>query len=305
MAIKHLKTFIMIAEMGSFSAAAERLFITQSAVSMQMKALEEEWRVTLFNRTTRPPVLNRRGWMLVPQAKALVEQYEALKAAAGAAASELIGSIRVGVVPSAATDLLPDVMFRLRQSHPGLTIRAESGLSAELLFRVGQGRLDAAVMTEPDRLEAGIVSELVRSEELKLFARRDLVRPDTHEMLSACPFIRFSSDMGVGRIVDEALRSRGIKVNAIVELDSIEAILGMVHLGLGISMIPEHSTSRRLKGDLSIISLVPPIMRNVVLVARREKAELPAIGLLHETFRAVAAKPVRSSVAGSGRLENR
>jgi DNA-binding transcriptional LysR family regulator len=294
MAFKHLKTFVMVAETGSFSAAAERLFITQSAVSMQMKALEDEWRVTLFDRKKRPPVLNRRGWTLVPQAKALVEQYEAMKAAAGAAASELIGLIRIGVVPSAATDLLPDVMFSLRRSHPGLTIRAESGLSAELLFKVGQGRLDAAVMTEPDRLEAGVVSELVRSEELKLFAHRDLVRPDAREMLSTCPFIRFSSDMGVGRIVDEALRSRGIKVNAIVELDSIEAILGMVHLGLGIALIPEHSTSRRRKGPLSVISLVPPIMRNLVLIARREKARFPAIGLLHETFRTVAAKPARS-----------
>jgi DNA-binding transcriptional LysR family regulator len=84
-------------------------------------------------------------------------------------------------------------------------------------------------------------------------------------------------------------------VNAIVELDSIEAILGMVHLGLGIAMIPEHSTSRRQKGrPLSVISLVPPIMRNLVLIARREKSGRPAIGLLHETFRTVAAKPARS-----------
>jgi DNA-binding transcriptional LysR family regulator len=134
------------------------------------------------------------------------------------------------------------------------------------------------------------LSELVRSEELKLFAHHDLVLSDAREMLSNCPFIRFSSAMGVGRIVDETLRSRGIKVNAIVELDSIEAILGMVHLGLGIAIIPEHSTSRRLEGTLSEMSLVPPIRRNVVLVARREQLELPAIGILHETFRAVAAK---------------
>lgn len=298
MGIKQLKTLVMIAECGGFSAAAERLFITQSAVSLQMKALEEEWRVTLFDRRTRPPVLNRHGWMLVRRARALVEQYDALKAAAGAPAAELIGSLRIGVVPSAATDLLPEVLLRLRQAHPGLTTHAESGLSAELVFKVGQGRLDAAVVTEPDRLDVGMVAELVRREELKLFAHQDLVLPALEEMLSTRPFIRFSSAMGVGRIVDEALRSRGIKVNAILELDSIEAILGMVHLGLGIAIIPEHSTSRRLAGSLRGLPLTPPITRNLVLVARREQAELPAIGILSETFRAVAGREADAGQAG-------
>jgi DNA-binding transcriptional LysR family regulator len=287
MAIKHLKTLIMIAECGGFSAAAERLFITQSAVSMQMKALEDEWRVTIFDRTTRPPVLNRHGWMLIPRARALVDQYDALKA--GAAMHELIGSLRVGVVPSAATALLPHVLLELRRDHPGLTTRAESGLSAELLFKVGQGRLDAAVVTEPDRLDVGMVAELVRTEELKLFAHRDLILSDADEMLRSCPFIRFSSAMGVGRIVDEALRSRGIKVNAVLELDSIEAILEMVQLGLGIAILPDQATFRHLTGDVSVLSLLPPVQRSLVLVARREYVELPAIRILGETFRSVGA----------------
>lgn len=296
MSIKHLKTLIMIAECGGFSAAAERLFITQSAVSMQMKALEDDWRVTLFDRRTRPPVLNRQGWMLIPQAQALVDQYDALKA--GAATHELIGSLRVGVVPSAATALLPQVLLDLRQDYPGLTTRAESGLSAELLFKVGQGRLDAAVVTEPDRLDVGMVAELIRTEDLKLFARRDVTLPDVDEMLRTCPFIRFSSAMGVGRIVDEALRARGIKVNAVLELDSIEAILEMVQLGLGIAILPEQAASRRTAG-VSVSPLQMPIRRSLVLVARREYAELPAIRILGDAFRAAAARPPGASARAS------
>jgi DNA-binding transcriptional LysR family regulator len=288
MAIKHLRTLIMIAECGGFSAAAERLFITQSAVSMQMKALEEEWRVTLFDRSTRPPVLNRQGWMLIPRARALVDQYDALKAAASAATQELVGSLRLGVVPSATTTLLPDVLLRLRQAHPGLAVRAESGLSAELVFKVGQGRLDAAVVTEPDRLEVGLASEIIRSEELKLFAREDLVLPSVETTLSVQPFIRFNSAMGVGRIVEEALRAKGIKTNAVLELDSIEAILGMVQLGLGVAIVPEHSPTHRLGRQLKAISLSPPLKRNLIMVSRREFAEMPAISILGDTFRAVA-----------------
>jgi DNA-binding transcriptional LysR family regulator len=288
MSIRHLKTLAMIAECGGFSAAAERLFITQSAVSLQMKTLEDEWRITLFDRSTRPPVLNRHGWTLVRRAKTLIDQYEALKASVHAASSELLGSLRIGVVPSAATNLLPLVLLRLRNSHPGLTVHAESGLSAELMFKVVQGRLDAAVVTEPDRPEIGLATELVRQEELKLFAHDDLVLPDVREMLSVRPFIRFSSAMGVGRIVDEALRARNIKVNAVLELDSIEAILGMVHLGIGIAILPEYSTEPRRNHRRRELSLDPPILRNLVLVARREYAGLPAILSLLETFRVVA-----------------
>ncbi|MFT7391998.1 MAG: DNA-binding transcriptional LysR family regulator [Paracoccaceae bacterium] len=286
MDIKRLRTLVMVAETGGFSAAADRLFITQSAVSMQMKALEADWRVTLFDRSTRPPSLTRRGWTLARRARALVEQYELLQSGAGE--GDLVGSLRVGVVPSAATDLLPQAMLRLRSSHPGLTVRARSGLSADLMAMVGQGRLDAAVVTAPDRLEAGMVAERVRSEELKLFARHDLVMADVGRMLESRPFLQFSGAMGVGRIVDEALRARGIRVNAIAELDSIEAILGMVHLGLGIAILPEHSMAGRAGGDLARIALSPPIRREVALVARRDFMALPEIGLLLETFQAVA-----------------
>ena len=291
MSLKNLRTFVTVAETGSFSAAAERLFLTQSAVSMQIKALEEEWGVTLFDRKLRPPVLNRRGWMLVDPARALVDQYDRLKATAGTATAELVGSVRVGVVPSAATLLLPEVMVRLRRAHPGLTVLAESGLSQELMFKVSQGRLDAAVVTGPDSAEVGIVARLVRREELKLFAHPDLVLPDARDMLATRPFIRFSSTIGIGRIVDEALRARGItKLNAIMELDSFEAILEMVQLKLGIAILPEHSTSRRLTGKLSQLSLDPPITRNLTLVAKKERLEFPAIGVLHQTFQAVASQ---------------
>lgn len=289
MGIRPLRTLVMIADCGGFSAAAERLFVTQSAVSLQMKALEEAWRVTLFDRTTRPPVLNRQGWSLVQRARPLLDQYDALRASVHAAPSALEGSLRIGVVPSAAAGLLPHVLLRLRESHPALALHAESGLSAELAFKVGQGRLEAAVVTEPERLEIGLTAGLIRQEALKLFAHETLVLPDPREMLASRPFIRFSGAMGVGRIVDEALRARGIRVNAILELDSIEAILGMVRLGLGIAILPEHSALPGPDSRLRALPFDPAVCRNLVLVARREHAALPAVAFLLETFRSVAA----------------
>ena len=95
MNLRHLRTFVTIAETGSFQAAAERLFLTQSAVSMQMKALEETLQAELFDRGKRPPVLSAHGRALLDRARDLVDQVENFRRAA-AGGDELLGSLTLG-----------------------------------------------------------------------------------------------------------------------------------------------------------------------------------------------------------------
>src|SRR5690606_26789473 len=90
MGIRQLRTLVEIADGGSFSAAARRLYLTQSAVSMQMKALEDELRVALFDRACRPPVLNSVGWRLVEEARAIIERYETLRSTAAGPIGDLV-----------------------------------------------------------------------------------------------------------------------------------------------------------------------------------------------------------------------
>lgn len=289
MDFKSLRTFIAVAEAGSFSEAAHRLCVTQSAVSMHIKAMERDWNVTLFDRTSRPPILTQRGWTLLAEARELLARYEKMKVMAGARLQAMAISVRIGVVPSIATELLPEVMRQLNRDHAGLTVRAESGLSADLQFQVSQGRLDAAVVTGMERIEVGMAVDHIRTEELQLFAHPELMKADVHETIRSSPFIRFSSSINIGRIVDEHLRLQGLgNVNAIAELDSVEAILGMVRLQLGVAILPVSLASRLSGVGLAKSSLSPPVVREVIMVARKENAEQPAVAAIRETFQAVA-----------------
>src|SRR5262249_12148555 len=100
MSIRQLRTLVAVADGGSFNVAAQRLYMTQSAVSMQMKALDLDMRTKLFDRTSRPPVLNSSGWRLVDEARQIIERYDALRRLATAPTAGLSGSVRLGVVPS-------------------------------------------------------------------------------------------------------------------------------------------------------------------------------------------------------------
>ncbi|CAE6959126.1 Hydrogen peroxide-inducible genes activator [Paraburkholderia domus] len=287
MDIRQLRTLVAVADGGSFSAAADRLFMTQSAVSMQMKALEEHLGATLFDRTCRPPMLNSRGLFFVQHARSVIDGFDALAKIAKTREGTLVGTVRVGVIPSVATSLLPPALLRLRQVYPSLLVKIVSGLSPELAFKVQQRDLDVAIVTEPERIDVTSVFDPIRIEELKLVVHRELVHGSVREMLERYRFIRFNATMGVGRIVDAALRSMNVATNDVMELDSIELIARFVGMKLGITIIPSCCVPPDLSTALSEFSLEPAVHRRVGFVTRRGNLDAPNVQAVAEMFRAI------------------
>jgi DNA-binding transcriptional LysR family regulator len=291
MSIKQLRTLVAVADGGSFNVAAQRLYMTQSAVSMQMKALELDMRTKLFDRTSRPPVLNSSGWRLVDEARQLIERYDALRLLATAPAAGLSGSVRLGVVPSVATHLLPQTLAKLRKEHANLRIQVQSGLSPELVFKVEEKQLDIAIVTEPERLDPSILFEQISAEELMVVVHKDLARGSIEEMLLAHPFVRFNPAMGVGRVIDATLRERKILVNDFMEFDSIEAMIGMVKLKLGVTIIPVGLVSPNLADNLRTVSFDPKVYRGIGIVTRRGMIDAPALRAVAEAFKSLSSAP--------------
>lgn len=280
MNLKHLRTFVTIAETGSFQAAAERLFLTQSAVSMQMKALEETLQAELFDRGKRPPVLSALGRALLDRARDLVDQVENFRRAA-AGGDELLGALTLGVIPSATTSILPGALARLRDEHPRMQVRIEGGLSAGLEDLVAGGVIDAAVVTEPARLPSGLRSLTIFSEPLLIAAPLGTEGENGAALLETLPFIRFNRGTGVGRIIETTLQSRGIRVDETMELDSIEAILMMVSRGLGAAVVPQRSLTAQFADTVRTFPFdAPGVTRNVGLVVRRRQSETPLVTAL-------------------------
>ncbi len=268
MSIRQLETLIAIAETGGFAAAADRLAITQSAISMQIKALEEDLGTPLFDRTRRPPVLNATGASILEQARDVVSRYRALKALANAP-GDVAGTLTMGIIPTASTGLMPDALAILRDRFPRLQVRVESGLSTGLVRRVADGDMEAALVTGAGRLPRGLRSRPVLTEKLMVIAGSAAGERTDDALLESQPFIRFNRQAGVGRVIDSWLRRRRIRVRETMELDSIEAMVGMVARGLGVAVVPERSLAG-VDPDtvLRIPFCDPPATRQVSLVDR-------------------------------------
>lgn len=300
MSIRRLKTLVAIAEEGSFAGAAAVVHLSQGAVSMQMKALEEDLRVELFDRGKRPPELNEAGRALVPKARELIALYAGMvESAVGAGA--FFGTLIIGAVPTALSGLIPRTLARLRDAYPDLRVRVVPGLSAELMTQIERGQLDAAVMTEPARPVPHLAWRALAQEPLMLLTPPDTQGSDPLELLRAMPFIRFSREAWVGRDIDDWLRRKGIRVREVMELDSLDAISTMVYHNLGVSIVPLRCVEGPVRLPNRRIALGRDIKPRVLgLMSAADSAKEP---LLDAAFRTMSDLVREEAPAGPARIE--
>ncbi|NKB57377.1 MAG: LysR family transcriptional regulator [Alphaproteobacteria bacterium] len=268
MQLRQLKTFVAIAETGSFHAAAEKMSITQSAVSMQMKGLEETLQLDLFERSVRPPRLSNTGLLLLEQAREIVRLYDQLLDSSPVA-SQLAGSIHIGSIPGASF-ILPETLDNLRKTYRHLQVRVQSNLTDELVNLVSQGRLDAALVTEPKDLDPQLLSRPVLNEPMLVLAARDQSGLSDVELLNGNHYISFNRKAEVSRMVEESLTKRNIKVDPIMELDTLETFQMMIMRGLGVGILPLSSIRERFQDDFYTVPFgSPALQRRLSLVQRR------------------------------------
>lgn len=285
MNLQALETLIAVVEAGGFQAAAERLNLTQSAVSMRMKALESDLGTALFDRARRPPLPTVAGRAAAARARAVLQAVEAVRAV-GRDPAALAGTLALGAIPTATTGFLPDALAALGAAHPDLRARVESGLSDRLMARVAAGELDAAIVTASAEPPAGLALAPLFEEPLLIAAAKAPSDGRAATALATMPFIRFNRATGVGRLIDRRLRADGIAVTDAMELDSIESILMMVGRGLGAAIVPGYS----IRGDLAKTLWTapfgdPPLTRRVALATRAGAVAEPALVALREALR--------------------
>lgn len=237
MSIRQLRTLLAIADHGTFGAAAEVMHLTQSAVSMQVRALEDELRGEIFDRSKRPPILNAYGRRLVERAREVVFLYDQMVGAASDA-GDLSGTLSLGAVPTTFTGLVPKALAAVRLTHPNLQINVVTELSAPLVDLLHRGDIDAAVLTRPPMELKGLTWQTIAHEPLVVIAPSDARELSAYEILTTYPYIRFNRRAWVGRTIETALKENGIEVRVSMELDTLEAVSIMVYHGLGASIVP-------------------------------------------------------------------
>ena len=300
MSIRLLRTLIAVAEERTFSAAARAVHVTHAAVSQQMRGLEEELGVTLFDRSGRTPVLTPVGRAVVSRARGLIAAYDDLVPGV-LGEGGLAGEASLGAVPTTLTGLAPAAMALLRDRWPALRVRIRPGLTAALLAELSRGRLDATLVVRPAALPPGLRFHPLAAEPLRLIASRATPGDDPRALLSTEPFIRFDRDAVVGTIIEGWLQREGIAVTETMELDSLEAISSMVFAGLGVSIVPERCVRPPVRLDLRRLPLGDGApMRTLGLATR---ADATRTRVVEEVVRALEDAVARGR-AGSGQPPN-
>lgn len=225
-----LKTFVAIADAGSFTRAADTVHKTQSAVSMQMKRLEERVGRPLFEREGRGSRLTEEGERLLDYARRIVRLNA--ECMASFAESELVGRVRLGLPDDYADRYLPEILARFSQSNPRAEVTVVCEPSPNLIERIGNGDLDLAIITHVDRRGP---SEIVRSEQLLWVTS---ARHAVHE-LDPVPLALGRPTCDWRHSATEALERAGRPFRVQFVSWHSTAVGAAVTAGLSVSVLPE------------------------------------------------------------------
>ncbi|MEN3259413.1 LysR family transcriptional regulator [Sodalis endosymbiont of Spalangia cameroni] len=289
--LRELYTFIAVTRYGTFSAAGQRIGLTQSAVSAQIRLLEQHLGMRLFDRSGRAAVLNANGQRVLPLAQEIVTLFGRMRQPA--TVSEYRGTIRIGAISTTQTGLLPQVLLRLQRQAPDLETQIIPGVSFNLLNQVEAGNIDLAVVIKPDFvLTKDLYSEPLLREPFVLVTPLGMKGEDPLALLRAAPFIRYDRTSFGGRMVSQFLRRERLTPKIALEIDEIDAIVRMVEHNLGVALVPLAGQWRERAERVRVVPLGESLTfyRELIVVMRYSWRQSPLHQLITGFLRAAATE---------------
>jgi DNA-binding transcriptional LysR family regulator len=245
MEIRQLRALAAIAEARTFTAAAVRMHVTQAAVSMQIRQLEEEVGLPLFVRTPRRCVLTEAGERLLERAQRILREHDGALAEMAELSGATHGRLRLGSASAMfSSDPLPHVLRELHGQHPHADVSVTSGTSAALVKQIVAGDLDIAFVSLPVEVR-GVQTELLLKDELIAIASPEHTHAKQRVVsaftLAGEKLILGERGGNTRRLIDEFFEQAGLRPRVVMELSRTNSIKKMVERGMGVGIVPFQS----------------------------------------------------------------
>lgn len=248
---QNLRAFLLVAETGSFSVAAEKLHLTQPAVSKRIALLEDQLGAGLFDRIGRNVGLTEAGTALLPHAKSVQRELEAAERSVRDLAGDVAGKLRLATSHHIGLHRLPPVLSRFSREYPGVHIDIDFMDSEQAYELILQGKVELAVVTLAPEQESSAISLPVWHDPLDIMVARDHEllasgeAPDL-EALSRHPAILPGLNTYTGQIIKQLFDAHGLELQVSLATNYLETIRMMASVGLGWTILPRSMRDRTL-----------------------------------------------------------
>ena len=253
MDLKQLEYFVRVAELGSFTRAAQVLGVAQPALSRQVRLLEVELRQNLLTRNGRGATPTEAGQVLLEHGRGILHQVERAREELGRVRSGLSGRVALGLPPSVARVLAVPLTRAFRERLPDAQLSISEGLSTAMQENLLNGRLDIAVLYNPSPM-AGIELRPLLTEELLLVQPRPPGLPEDPpppalplREIAAMPLVIPSRPNAIRMHVESEMAAIGCRPQIALEIDGVSAILDLVADGAGVALLSRNAVMRSVR----------------------------------------------------------
>lgn len=289
LSLSQIQAFLDVVELGSFSAAADRIGLSQPAISLQVRELERHLAVKLVERVGKRIQPTPAGLSFVEYAQRFRDLNLAAAEEMTRYADGILGRVRIGTGATACIYLLPPILKQLRRRFPSLEIIVSTGNTDEFVKAVEANTIDIALVTLPVSSRSLEIIPILDDEFVAIgSSSRTMPEVVGNEFLALQPLILFEPGGSTRFVSDAWLRSQGKDApKPVMALGSVEAIKEMVRADLGCAIVPGMAVEdRRGSTNLGVRPLMPPLHRTLAIIIRKDKRLYPG---LRETLTALKA----------------
>ncbi|NOS76873.1 MAG: transcriptional regulator CynR [Nitrospira sp.] len=293
MELRHIRYFLAVADALHFTKAADRMHVSQPALSAQIKQLEQEVGVPLFDRLGRSVQLTRAGAIFREHATNVLRELETAQSAIAEAEGLHRGALTIGVLQTVNAYVMPEVVTRFVARYSHIAIKLEELSGQDIERRVCDGQLDVGVGFDPpasDKLEC---QPLFEEDMVLITARRHRLAKHRHRTLAELrdePLALLSTDFSARRLIDDSFRKAQVRPNIAVESNSIEGILATVRAGQLTTILPRLAMGSGGDATLQMVFLTNPTpTRGVGLLWKKGGYRSAVVLALAEQVKSVMA----------------